>query len=155
MRRYQGSLASLVLLASCSSGTGVALNERLFDKDSLISEGAGCDIYALGSNNVSGTSTTALGLTVMQHSDGGMHVTVDVSGVGGTAIADKTYDLGFFQSGAVDEFIVPTASDRTLLLKYWGSLDSTGTAGCSSLNDNGPPGLYDPGGATGDAGAEQ
>jgi hypothetical protein len=125
-------------LTACS-GTKVALNERLFILPSMDSAGAGGTLYDLGGGNASGTSTSGLGLAVAQRSDGGEQVFVDVTQSDGTRAVEKSYDQSFFRSGQPDEFTVAAAFGRELLLKYWGTMDASGTAGCPPLDDNGPP----------------
>jgi hypothetical protein len=143
-------VVSVWLLSSCS-GTKVALNERLFEVPSMDSAGAGCTLYDLGGGSTSKTSTSALGLEVAQRSDGGNQIFVDVNQSHGTTLVEKSYDVSFFRSGHVDEFTVPAGSGSELLLKYWGTMDSIGTAGCVPLDDNGPSGSAEANDASVDA----
>jgi hypothetical protein len=139
-------LVATMVLGSCGSGTPVVLNERLFELPSMTSAGAGCMSYELdpplfgsgSSSGSSGGSAAGLPLVVGQRSDND-RVVVDVTD-NGAVVVERSYDLKFFQSGKVDEFMA-TVPGESMLLRYWGGFDASGNPQCAPLTDDGsrPP----------------
>jgi len=137
--RLSGALTAILGVISCTGSERVALNERVFAAETTQLDGGGCTIYDLGGGSTASTEsgTVAGPLVVNQHADGDQ-VVVSVSEDNGTVV-EKHYAESFFRAGTVDEFTVtPSSGGGALLLRYWGKLHPSGTAGCTPLDQSQP-----------------
>ena len=139
--RTLGILTVMVGLASCGVGGGgnqpvpVLLNGRQFASDTMQRFGAGCTMYRLGSgeNTESAAGSTQSNLVVRERLVADQ-IVVTVS-EGDQPIVERQYGEPFFAAATVDEFTAqPSAGGEGLLLRYWGKLEPTSPADCTSLD---------------------
>lgn len=117
-------------------GDQVALNGRLFDAQSMASQGGGCSLYLLGSKSTAGGAMMVMGLDVSEkQTESAIVVTV---ARGTDRVATRSYGAPFFQAGNVDEFEVASPSGGSLLLRYWGRFHPGGVDGCTPLDVSAP-----------------
>jgi hypothetical protein len=117
-------------------GDQVALNGRLFDAQSMESQGGGCSLYMLGGRATAGGGTMAMGLDVSEkQTESAIVITV---ARGTETVATRSYGAPFFQVGNVDELVVASPSGGNLLLRYWGRFHPGGVDGCTPLDAPAP-----------------
>jgi hypothetical protein len=131
------AVAALMLASlGCDGGEEVALNGRLFDAQTMQSQGGGCSIYMLGSKAWSGGSAHLTEFVVAEdQTETAINVTVTR---GSDVVVTRQYDAAFFQAGTLDQFVAPSTSGNDLLLRYWGKYHPGGIDGCTPLEATGP-----------------
>jgi len=138
MKMGMFAVAALALgsFGCMEDGDQVALNGRLFDAQSMESQGGGCSLFMLGSGATAGGGTRVMGLDVSeQQAESAIVVTV---ARGTEILAARSYGMPFFQAGNVDEFMVASPSGGNLLLRYWGRFHPGGVDGCTPLDAPAP-----------------
>jgi hypothetical protein len=135
MMKANWLLTGVLLLCSCGTGPDIALNERIFDLETSISMGRGCQHFTLGNGSRASSQTSASGILIAQQGrDDGVIVRIFENE---EVLEERRYNEDFFRSGNVDEFTV-TGANTALLLRYWGALAENGEAPCTPLEYDEP-----------------
>src|SRR6478735_52097 len=124
-----GALALVFASFGCAEeGEDVLLNARLFNAQTMASEGGGCSMYRLGSKSTSGGSLHGPDFVVSEdQSESAITITVTPA-QGSDVLVTRAYDAAFFQSGRLDEFTASSSSGAGMLLRYWGKFHPVGSA---------------------------